>query len=453
MSAPRPPEELVSLSAARLAELIRARAVSSAEVVEAHLRRIEDVNPLLNAVVQVDGDQALRAAAAADAALDRGASLGPLHGVPFTAKDNLETAGVITAVGVPERARERPERDATVVARMRAAGAILLGKTNCPPWGAGSVTDNPLYGRTNNPYDLERTPGGSSGGEAAIIAAGGSPCGLGTDSGGSLRQPAHFCGIACLKPTATLVPVAGVVDDGGPLGALSDPRTQVGPLARSVEDVALVLRAIAGPDPLDPDVPPVAVGEPSEVVLRGLRAVVHVGDGVVSPLPALAGAVSAAAEALARAGARVEERPLPPGGHELTREIWASYAGRMRSDELYEVLRRWDGYRRDMLAFMEQCDLVLCPAFDGPAPRHDEVDLPGRWDGVSYTTPFSLTGWPAAVVRAGSSAEGLPIGVQLVAAPWRDDVALAAAACVEETLGGWRPPALDVAAIRRLAND
>ena len=434
-----------------LAGLIRARTVSSAEVVEAHLRRIEEVNPLLNAVVQLDGEQALRAAAAADAALDRGDSVGPHHGVPFTAKDNLETAGMITATGVPERAEERPERDATVIARMRSAGAILLGKTNCPPWGAGSVTDNTVYGRTNNPYDLERTPGGSSGGEAAIIAAGGSPFGLGTDSGGSLRQPAHFCGIACLKPTATLVPVTGVVDDEGPFGAISDPRTQVGPLARFVEDVALVLRAIAGPGPVEPDVPPVRIGEPAKVVLQGLRATVHIGNEVTSPTPETAGAVAAAA--LGEAGVLVEERPLPSGGHELTREIWASYVGRMRSDELYHLLRRWDAYRRRMLAFMEPYDFVLCPTFDSPALRHDETDLPGRWDGVSYTTPFSLAGWPAAVVRVGSSAKGLPIGVQVVARPWRDDVALAAAAFVENTVGGWRPPRLDLAPIGRGAND
>ena len=452
MSALRSPNELVSLSAVRLAELIRARAVSSVEVVEANLRRIEEVNPLLNAVVQLD-ERALPAASAADTALARGGSVGPLHGVPFTAKDTFETAGVITAAGVPERAEERPERDATVVARMRSAGAILLGKTNCPPWGGGSITDNPVYGRTNNPYDLERTPGGSSGGEAAIVAAGGSPCGLGTDSGGSLRQPAHFCGIACLKPTGTLVPVAGVIDDGGPIGAISDPRTQVGPLARFVEDVALVLRAIAGPDPLDPDVPPVPVGEPARVMLPGLRATFHLGNDVMSPQPEVAGAVAAAAEALAAAGVTTEERPLPPGGHELTREIWASYAGRMRSDELYDALRRWDAYRRGMLAFMEPYDLVLCPAFDSPAPRHEETDLPGRWEGVSYTTPFSLTGWPAAVVRAGSSAEGLPIGVQLVARPWRDDVALAAAAWVEKSVGGWRPAGLDVTASGRSAKD
>jgi amidase len=434
--------ELTFLSTAELARLVKDRSVSSVEVVGAHLRRIDEINPLLNAVVQVDGARALRAAAAADDAVARDDALGPLHGIPFTAKDNLESAGVITAVGVPDRADCIPTHDATVIARMRSAGAILLGKTNCPPWGGGSVTDNSLYGRTNNPYDVERTPGGSSGGEAATIASGGSPCGLGSDSGGSLRQPAHFCGIACLKPTAGLVPLTGMVDDDGAVGAMSDPRTQIGPLARFVGDLALVLLAIAGTGPLEPDVPPVRMRDPEAVVLRGLHAAVHTENEVSAPTPDTRAAVEAAAEALSHTGAQADELRLPPGGHELTREVWASYSGRMRSDQLYHVLRRWDSYRRRMLEFMEPYDLILCPVFPCAAVRHDTTDSRGLWAGVSYTTPFSLTGWPAAVVRCGSSTDGLPIGVQVVARPWCDHVALAAAAHLETSLGGWTPPEL-----------
>jgi amidase len=334
-----------------------------------------------------------------------------------------------------------PGRDATVVARMRAAGAILLGKTNCPPWGGGSTTENELYGRTNNPYDLARTPGGSSGGEAAAIAAGMSPVGLGSDSGGSLRQPAHFCGIACLKPTAGLVPPTGLVDDEGAIGAMSDPRTQVGPLARFVGDLSLVLGAIAGWDRREPDAVPVVVGDPEAVRLAGLRAAIHVDNGIVPPEAEAVAATEAAARALGEAGVAVEERALPEGGHELTREVWASYDGRMRSDELYRLLRRWDAYRHRMLDFMEPYDLVLCPVFPGAAVRHEEVG-PEFGKGVSYSTPFSLTGWPVAVVRAGETSAGLPVGVQLPARPWHDDVALAAAAQVEAALGGWRPPPL-----------
>ena len=216
-------EGLTGLAAHRLARMLRAREVSAAELLAAHLDRLETVNPLVNAVVRLAPD-AMDQARAADQALARGEEPGPLHGVPFTAKDNLETRGVVTAIGVPERAGTVPPADATAVARLRAAGGILLGKTNCPPWGGGLETDNPLDGRTDNPYDRSRTPGGSSGGEAAAVAAALSPCGLGTDSGGSLRVPAHFCGVATLKPTNGLVPVTGVLDDDGPIGALSDPR-------------------------------------------------------------------------------------------------------------------------------------------------------------------------------------------------------------------------------------
>ena len=435
--------QLTSASAMQLARLVRDRVVSSVEVVQAHLERVERVNASLNAVVQLDAERALAAARSADERVARREPTGPLHGVPFTAKDNLETAGVITAIGVPERASCVPERDATVVARMRAAGAILLGKTNCPPWGAGGTTENDVYGRTNNPYDLARTPGGSSGGEAAAIAAGLSPCGLGTDSGGSLRQPAHFCGVACLKPTAGLVPLTGLVDDDGLPGAISDPRTQIGPLARSVEDLAHVLAAIAGPGPLEPDAAPVALGDAPAVAVRGLRAAAHVENGLVEPAGETRTALAAAEGALVEAGVLVDERPPPPGGHEVTLEIWSSYSGRMRSDDLYGVLRRWDAYRRLMLEFMEPYDAILCPVFTCAAVRHEDTAGPRLRNGVSYTTPFSLTGWPAAVVRAGSSADGLPVGVQIVARPWHDHVALALAAAVERALGGWSAPGLD----------
>ena len=205
-------DEITASPATALAALIAARELSAVEVVEAHLRRIAEVNPAINAVVALDEERALAAA--------RTAPAGPLHGVPFTVKDNIAAAGLPMAIGAPERAGVVPDADATVVARLKLAGAILLGKTNCPPYGGGIETDNEVYGRTNNPYDVARTPGGSSGGEAAIVAAGGSPCGLGTDSGASVRLPAHFCGLASIKPTAQRVPVTGVLDDEGQIGAL-----------------------------------------------------------------------------------------------------------------------------------------------------------------------------------------------------------------------------------------
>ena len=218
------------------------------------------------------------------------------------------------------------------MARLRAAGAILLGKTNCPPWGAGLETDNPVYGRTANPYDPARTPGGSSGGEAAAVAAALSPCGLGTDSGGSLRVPAHFCGVATLKPTAGLVPVTGVLDDQGPVGALSDPRTQLGPIARTVADLTLLLGVLAAPDPLDPGVAPVPLRRPIHgPARRPPGRASHTGAGSPGPTAETVDTLAAAAEALAGAGAAVEEASPPGDGHALTSEVWRSYGPGMDS--------------------------------------------------------------------------------------------------------------------------
>jgi amidase len=420
-------------TATELAGLVRDRALSATEIVEAHLRRIEAVDGTINAVVALDADRALAAAREIDAG--RGPE-GPLRGVPFTVKDNLEAAGLPMAIGDPARAGVVPGSDATVVRRMREAGAILLGKTNCPPYGGGIETDNPVYGRTSNPYDPARTPGGSSGGEAAIVGAAGSAVGLGTDSGASVRLPAHFCGVAAIKPTSGRVPVTGVIDDEGPIGALGDARTQVGVLARSVADVALVLAVVAGPDGRDGGVAPVPLPEPGAVA--GLRVGTFTEVDHASAGAATARVLADAAQALRDAGAVVEDAVLPSGGHDLTIEVWRSYEGGLD----YRLLRRWDAYRTAMLAWGERYDLLLSPVFGGPAPPHGALANHEGVDPTGFTTPHSLTGWPAATVRCGSSAEGLPIGVQLVARPWRDDVALAAAGALERALGGWRPPAL-----------
>ena len=433
---------LIGLPAVELARMVRERAVSAVELVMAHLDRIAAVDGAVNGVVVLDAEGALARARRSDDALARGQPAGVLEGVPFTVKDNLEAAGLAMAIGVPERAGCVPARDATAVARLKAAGAILLGKTNCPPWGAGIETDNPVYGRTANPYDLARTPGGSSGGEAATVAAGCSALGLGTDSGASVRLPAHFCGLAAIKPTAGLVPVTGVIDDGGQIGGLSDPRTQVGALARSVADVALALALIAGPDGRDGATVPVPSGDPAAVGLHDVRVALCIDDGLTAPTPETAAAVRRAAAALADAGAAVADAPYPRGGHELTLDIWRSYGGEMGAAELYGVLRRWDAFRAEMLAFAGRHDLIVCPVFPSPARPHGAMTEPAGPDPTSYTTPFSACGWPAATVRCATSADGLPIGVQLVAAPWRDHLALAAAGAVERALGGWSAPPL-----------
>jgi amidase len=430
--------ELTAWTATELAARIGRRELSAREVVLAHLERIEALAGTVNAVVRVDAERALERARECD----ERPPAGPLHGVPFTVKDNVEAAGIEMAIGAPERAGVVPDADATVVARMRAAGAILLGKTNCPPYGGGIETDNDVYGLTRNPYDLDRSAGGSSGGEAAAVAAGASPCGLGTDSGASVRLPAHFCGVAALKPTAGLVPVTGVIDDEGQIGALGDARTQVGPLARSADDLALLLRVVAGPDGRDGGVAPVPLREPDPAALRGLRVAAFADDDFAAADADTRRTLDDAAAVLADGGAMVAAERHPGGGHELTIEVWESYGGAIGSDELYRLLRRWDAFRGEMLASLERFDLVLCPVFPEAARRHGDVKRAGEPDPTSFTTPFSLAGWPVATVRCGSSSEGLPIGVQLAAAPWRDDLALAAAGALERALGGWRPPPL-----------
>jgi amidase len=428
-------EQLIYASAATLARQIRAREISAQAVVEACLARIEDVNPQINAAVQVTAETARVQARAADRALQRGEDVGPLHGVPFTVKDIFDVAGVISAAGLEERRNFRPERDACVVSRLKAAGAILVGKTNCPPGGGGGESTNPVYGRTNNPYDLMRTAGSSTSGEAALIAAGGSPLGLGSDSGGSLRLPAAFCGIAALRPTVGRVPNTGVLNLPG---GLRDPRSQVGPMARWVEDLALAFPLIAGMDWRDSGVIPMPLGETRAVGLKGLRLAYYTDDGIVSPTPETAAAVHAAAGALAEAGLRVEEAPLPgvETSLEISRRYWRQ--SELTSAESERLMIDWDEFRTCALTFMESRDVIICPAAWGPAVPHGSMrDLE-----YSYNLPYSLTGWPSVVVRAGTSPEKLPIGVQITARPWREDVALTVALHLERALGGWQPPPL-----------
>jgi len=427
-------DALMRASAIRQARAVREGEVSAAELVAGHLERLDVLQPQLRAMLHVRRAAALAEAGAADAAIARGEPVGPLQGVPFTAKDNIDTAGVETLMGVREPAGRVPGRDAVVVSRMRAAGAILLGKTAIVSPHAGFGSDELVHGRVANPYDLRRSPGGSSGGEAAAIASCCSACGLGNDSGGSLRTPAHFCGLATLKPTAGLVPMTG--DEG----ALSDPRTQTGALARSVADVAAITTLIAGPDPRHPEVAPVAVGDPAAVPLPGLRVAVLADNGLVAPSDDVAATLADAAAALRAAGLAVRDEPHPPGGHELTLRVWMSYRGEMGSEQLYDLLAEWDAYRVRMLEWFTTTDVVLCPVYDRTALLPDEQYEQDDDLGLSYTTPYSLTGWPCAVVRCGTSAAGLPIGVQVVAHPWHDHVALAVAAVLERELGGWMPP-------------
>lgn len=423
--------DIIGAPAGWLARAIRTKQVSSLEVVRAHLEHIHTVNPRLNAVVFATGESALKQARAADRkSAKRKAVLGPLHGVPFTAKDIFDTAGLPTTAGLRMLRSNIPDRDATVVARMRAAGAILIGKTLCPPGGVGGDSWNSLHGGTRNPYDIARSPGASSSGEAAIIAAGGSPLGLGSDSGGSIRMPAHYCGIAALKPTTGLVPSTGAY---ALPGGLTDPRSQVGPMARFVSDLMLTLPLLIGPDGFDSAVVPVPLAKHTPK-LAGLRVAWYSDDGIAKPIQAISAAVRAAARALGDAGCTVTEA-RPPALHEA-HQVTLGYWGdkRMTHERLY---RRWDAFRTEILGFMSAFDLVVSPVGPDIAPLYRTKVLPTNM--FSYTIPYSLTGNPCVVVRAGSSHEGLPIGVQVIAQNWHDDIALRGARAIERALGGWRP--------------
>jgi amidase len=454
-----------SLTALGLARLIREKTLSVREVVQMHLERLDAVNPGLNAVVQFDPAGSLLAADRADALLREGHPVGPLHGVPFTVKDCLEMAGWISTSGTPGRAAFRPKESATVVRRLETAGAIVIGRTNCAELCFSFETDNPIYGRTNNPYDLALTPGGSSGGEAAAIASGISAFGVGSDAGGSVRIPAHFCGLAGIRPTTGRVSGAGFFPA---MHGLLEITNAIGPIARSVDDVATVLGIIGGVDLRDPLTQPMpATMPPSEI--GGLRVGILETNGVVPPTDETRYALAAAAKALGDAGCAIDI--YSPAGmadlaelfvllygadsgaaiHKMLALSGTSAAGpalsqfldvlatiRLSVADVMTMIDRWSELRRSMARIWADFDLILSPVNAQPAFRHGETFA--ALNSFSYTYCISLLGWPAATVRAGASAAGLPIGVQIIAPPWRDDLALAGARIIERALGGYRPP-------------
>jgi len=447
---------------------MRSRSVSPIEVVEAHLQRIEQVNPSLNAIVTLAGD-AIDQARAAEAELMHGDRVGPLHGLPLTIKDTIDTAGLRTTSGSRLRAQTVPERDATTVARLKAAGAIIVGKTNTPEMAIPYETDNPIFGRTNNPYDLGRTPGGSSGGEAAAIAACLSPAGLGSDLSGSIRVPAHFCGIVGLKPTAGSVPMDGHVPAA--TGTLSLGAC-IGPMARRVSDLDLLFKVISD---IQLEKPPPAAS------LSGLRVAVFIDLDAVPVSEETVQAIEAAAGVLTDAGLQLCEE-TPPGFAEAS-QLWIElfsgtareqlqelYRGREseagplvgpalqttstddmkarieRAEALAAVLVKREGLREDILRWMKNVPLVLMPVGAVPAFAHGatRVDVHGHsisiFRAFSFTHAANVFGLPSAVVPAGRSAEGLSIGVQIVGRPFDEATVLSAAAVIEEALGGWKSP-------------
>ena len=461
--------EIIYASARTMARAIQDKEVSAVELVEAHLARIEEVNPTINAVVKLAAERARAEAAEADAALARGESKGALHGVPFTLKDSIDTEGIITTGGTLGRSEFVPDADATVAARLRAAGGILLGKSNTPELTLAAETDNLVYGRTNNPFNVDRTTGGSSGGAGAIVCCGGAAFDIGSDTGGSVRYPAHFCGIAGLKPNSGRVPRTGHIVSHS-MGAV-DSLTQNGPMARYVEDLALLLPIISGPDWSDPFIVPMPLGDPADVDLGGLRVCFYTDNGIRTPTAETVAAVRMAADALADAGCSVEEdvpsviaenpnisnelsggdgrawtnRLLEKWGTTetfpyLTRRIARSQDDRVSVGDFTARLEHVDGFRSAMLGFMQDYDVIICPVAAFAALPHGESLKDENQPGMSYAATYNITGWPSTVIRGGTSPEGLPIGVQAVARPWREDVSLAVAQYLEGVLGGWQKP-------------
>lgn len=507
--------ELTRRGAAELAELIARGEVLAAEAVEAHIARIDAVNPALNAVVVKRYDEARAEARAADERRARGELLGPLHGVPVTIKEAFDVVGTPATFGLRSLASRLAEHDDLYVARLRAAGAIVLGKTNVPQVLFYNETDNPVYGRTNNPWNLARTPGGSSGGEAAIIAAGGSPLGLGSDIAGSLRVPASYCGICSLRPTASRLP--DLADFGMSHGQMAIV-SQAGPMGRTTRDVALALRVLnggsGGGDVQQAGALPRPLGNPDDVDLAGLRAAYFTDDGTLAPAPAVRRAVTEAAGMLAGRGAQVVEwRPPDPArvahlvlgifaadgarrikrfigrdpkdpriaqllllaglprpvlgvlsgvlaatGQRSQRETVRAF-GRHDTLHYWELVEAQQAYQREFARALDEdeggpFDVIVCPAHSLPALPHGASKQ--IVTGGTYAILVNLLGYPAGIVpvtrvrpgeesdrkgsadvvlRAARQAErvsaGLPVGVQVIARPWREHVALAAMAAIE----------------------
>jgi len=459
--------EIWQLSATELAQRIARRQLSSAEVVDAHLARIDAVNPALNAVVRVLADEARAAAALADKRLADGETVGPLHGVPFTVKENIDMAGLPTTWGVPALATAVVPADAPVVERMRAAGAIPIARTNLPDMALRVHTDSSLYGLTRNPWHPGRTAGGSSGGEAAALASGMSPIGLGNDIGGSLRNPANACGIASIRPSAGRVPDAGVVPAENRLLAVQLMNVQ-GPMARRVADVRLGLQVLMGAHPRDPW----SIDAPFEgpILARPIRVAVLPEPPGGGTDPKVAAAVRRAAQALVDAGYVVEET-CPPRYDDAIGcwrrlimgdfgSVLALLSPMMGADAMAflnnfnqdippladvaawsQLMADRDGIARGWSTFMADRPLLLSPTwtqlpfehgFDSATPAGSAVTK----ELMRPVVPANLLGLPSACVPAGRDEEtGLPIGVLITGRRLREDLCLEAAEAIEARLG------------------
>jgi amidase len=466
-------------SATNLVNALRRREIGSRELLDGYLERVD---PELNAVVTLDVERARAEAAAADEAAARGEALGPLHGLPITVKDSIETAGLRTTCGVPQLAGHVPARDAVAVARLRAAGAVVFGKTNTPAYAGDAQTYNEVFGTTNNPWDPTRTPGGSSGGPAAAVATASTALDLGSDMGGSIRMPAGYCGVFGLRPSFGIVPTRGHIPPA-PRGQIEVDLGTVGPLARGAADLGLVLDVIAGPEADKAVGWRLALPPARSDTLAGYRIGVWPDDLGCPVDSAVGDVIASAVDALRAAGAKVDEPPAPVGLFESYRlyqalaQPWASMG--LDDDQFAELCAvaesggdsshvRW---ARDLTArartvlfaherrlaliarwaeFFRDHDALICPITPTTAVPHDQapgerrITVNGQprdfWDQVIWTQAISAVQLPVAAVPIGLAADGLPVGVQVVGPYLEDRTVIDLAGRIAEVVGGFVPP-------------
>lgn len=486
---------IVFATATELAQMIRDREVSAVEVLDAYLQQIDRHNDKINAIATLDTERAKNRAIEADEALTRGENWGALHGVPVTIKDTLETAGLLTTAGYPPLKNYIPSEDATVVARLKAAGAIILGKTNTAKLAGDYQTDNPLFGRTNNPWDLERTVGGSSGGSASAVAAGFSPLDLGSDVAGSIRLPAHYCGVCGLMPTDRRVPTTGHIPPLPGQSQFIRHLLRVGAFARSVADLQLCFSLIAGADIRQPEVPPVTEKEPTQKHLGELKIAWTYGVDFLPVSKDTQTCIQTAINCLSDAGCYLERcNPtdldweevlavysafasyelftaasklgiLPGMWMGIVTEFYARTQTTFKSGtplaqkvnlafppsmaKYNAILTQRDRIMAQMDRFMDKWDVWICPVSISPAFPHcgfvksiavDGVKFPYILAGGGYTMPLNLTGSPVVVIPIGQSESGLPIGVQIVGKRWRDRELLAIAKSISSVIGQIKQP-------------
>ena len=467
-------KEIITYPIEDLLKILRNRTISVQELTKIHIEQINKVNNSLNAVVQSTFEDAINNAKNFDANFDKYKSL-PLFGIPFTLKDSFDTKNIISTWGTEGRKNFKPEKNSTVAERLLDSGAILLGKTNTPEFTMGGETDNVVYGRTNNPYNTSLTPGGSSGGAAAIVSSCGSVFDIGTDTGGSIRMPAHHCGITGLKPTFGRVPRTGhaISFDAGP----SDLLTSIGPLARFVDDLIPLINIISGHDNIDPTVLLNEINDPNSVSINDLNIgyyhstksissdtdTIKVIDNVRKILVSKVKSINeidtkiidqgdTIAGNIANYDKRNYLKQLLKRSNTNTPHKWTEARFNIAKEyknksavEMSELIQELNNYQSRSLSYFNNYDVIIAPVLHKAGFPHSEI-MDARENDWNYVTKgtflrtYNVTGWPILTLRCGTSSEGYPIGLQIICSPTNDHIALKIGQLLEKELGGWIPP-------------